>query len=79
MWSQEQVTRRKEGHFITLCNNFHNTSCKTVWSQEELDALEERVTFGVATPADKKFAIKIWKKLCGKHGCCVDYFGRKDW
>ncbi len=59
-------------------NRFHNTSATTRRSNEELDAIALRIASGKATPAEKAFASRMKKTLCGVSGCtCGDEFGRR--
>ncbi len=62
----------------TFKNSFHNTSYTTRKSAEELDAIAIRLASGKATPAEKAFASRMKKTLCGVSGCtCGDEFGRR--
>lgn len=62
----------------TLKNSFHNTSCTTRKSADELDAIALRIASGKATAAEKALASRMKKALCGVSGCtCGDEFGRR--
>jgi hypothetical protein len=54
---------------LTLKNSFHNTEYRTTKTREELDAIESRIGQHTASRAEKDFARKVRRALCGIDNC----------
>lgn len=60
----------------TYRNEFHNTEVSRVKSPAQVAAIKERLATGKATDADKAFARRMHRQLCGQSDCtCGDVLG----
>jgi hypothetical protein len=69
---QRETTMAKT---ITITNSFHGTEYRTRRSHESLVDL---VRYGIATDADRRFARRAKRALCGSDDCtCSDDIGAR--
>lgn len=52
-----------------LKNAFHNTTYRTRFTRDELDAIVYRIQSGHDKPKDRRFVAKVRGKLCGTTDC----------